>query len=356
MKKRYRAALLFGGLLLAAAMAPVAYIEAGCGRADGTAASEQGRTVLTPTERRSEARTWLTYPEWHIVYSAESFGSFLAAGHPPSDYPYGNDIFGFWRAACAVNRVSAGLPGSGEAKVMIYTIGLSYSAELAIKAAWERTLGRFTQWASGYDSADDRYAAAVQQRYASFMHETPWYRFPFGDALAGLWRTSEPHRLMRHWERRLALSLEYGVKAGYARLIGWASGATLGPDELTLRFAARATPAQLSSIDSRFKPIRSAPGGVTVVEAPRYAQLTDLLRELARAGVELTEIAGNDDIFLTALVRDASPALGNRLFAMKLGDRPGWRRVGVTVKVADLGSAIRSIEGGGGKIEHIYDY
>ena len=319
-------------------------------------AGSNNHSLLAPAERRALARTWLTYPEWHIVYSAESFGSHLTAGKTPSDYPFGGDIAAFWRSTCAVNRVSAGLPGASDAKVMIYTIGLSYSAELAIKAAWERTIGRFSQWASGHNSADDRYSARVQQRYAAFMHETPWYQFPFGRALAGLWRTEEPRQTLRHWERRIALSLEYGVKAGYARLIGWASGATLGRDQLTLRFVAHAEPRRLAAIDGRLRPIRTAPRNLTVVEAPRYAQFTDLLRKLSAVQVKLTDIAGNDEIFLTALVRGKGADDGAQLFAMELGDRPGWRRIGLTVKVGDLLPTIRAIEAGGGRIEHVYDY
>ncbi len=356
MKRRYRAALLAGGLVIAVVLAPVIYIEGRCGRPEAAPSVTTPRSLLAPAERRPEARTWLTYPEWHIVYSAESFGSHLAARKPPSHYPYGGDIAAFWRATCAVNRVTEGLPGAGDAKVMLYTIGLSYSAELAIKAAWERTIGRFSQWASGHDSADDRYSARVQQRYAAFMHQTPWYEFPFGDALAGLWRTNEPRRIFRHWERRIALSLEYAVKAAYAKAIGWASGATLGRDELTLRFVARSEPARIAAVDARLKPVRTAPGGMTVVEAPRYAQFTDLLRKLAAARIDLAEIAGNDEIFLTALVRGTAPVGANRLFAMGLGDRPGWQRIGLTVKVPDLPETIRTIEAGGGRIEHVYDY
>ena len=356
MKRRYRIALLAAGLLLAGVLAPVIYIEGRCGRPENSPAGNAAPSFLAADERRPEARTWLTYAEWHIVYSAESLGSHLASGKPPSHYPYGSDIAAFWRGTCAVNRVTAGLTGAGDAKMMIYTIGLSYSAELAIKAAWERTIGRFAQWADGHDSADDRYAARVQQRYAAFMHETPWYRFPFGQALTGLWQTKEPRRTLRHWERRLALSLEYGVKAGYAKLIGWASGAALGRDELTLRFAARATPGRLTAVDSRLKPVRTARGGLTIVEAPRYAQFTNLLRKLSDAGIEVVEIAGNDEIFLTALVPDKARKSGTQLFAMDLGDRPGWKRIGVTVKVRDLSRIIRAIEAGGGTLEHVYDY
>ena len=50
------------------------------------------------------------------------------------------------------------------------------------------------------------------------MHETPWYEFPFTKAFDGLWNTTEPDHKVRHWERRFALSGEYGVKAGYAAL------------------------------------------------------------------------------------------------------------------------------------------
>ncbi|HEY0164225.1 MAG TPA: hypothetical protein VGB39_02505 [Sphingomicrobium sp.] len=355
MKRRYRIALLLGGLFAAAVLAPVIYIEGNC-RGTAVSAATGSHSLLAPAERRPAARTWLTYPEWHIVYSAESLGTHLAAGRPPSHYPYGNDIGAFWRSTCAVNRVTSGLPGAGDAKVMLYTIGISFTAEMAIKAAWERTVGRFSAWAGGHDSADDRYAARVQQRYAAFMHQTPWYAFPFGDALAGLWRTNEPRRFLRHWERRLALSLEYGVKAGYAGLIGWASGATLGRDELTLRFVARAAPGRVAALDRRLKSVRSATGGLTVVEAPRYAEFTDLLRKLAAARVDLVDIAGNDRIFLTALVRRESPAAGQPLFAMPLGDQPGWRRVGLTVKVPELLPTMRAIEARGGRVEHVYDY
>ena len=110
---------------------------------------------------------------------------------------------------------------------MIYTIGLSFAAEMAIKAAWEKTVGTFFEWTSGHTSADDRHAALVQADYAAFMHQVPWYDYALGKALAGLWATSEPRQLTRHWERRLALSMEYGVKAGYAKAIGAASGAVL---------------------------------------------------------------------------------------------------------------------------------
>ncbi len=354
MKRRYKVLLGVAGALVALAAVPILYVETQCG-ASG-AVPPATNSLLSPAERRGEARTWLTYPEWHIVYSAESLGKHLVAGRKPSDYSYMRDVGAFWRSTCAVNRIAAGRPGGGDAKVMIYTIGLSFTAEMAIKAAWENTIGAFYEWASGHTSADDRHAARVQADYAAFMHQVPWYEFSFGKALSGLWRTEEPEQFGRHWERRIALSMEYGVKAGYAKAIGAASGATLGRDELTLRFVTPAPPEAIAAIDPRLKPVRRTADGMTVVEAPRYAVFSELLAKMAAANVPLTDISGNDEIFLTALVRDGARVPGAPAFSMALGERPGWQRVGVTVRVADLGATMRAIQGSGGTVEHVHDY
>ena len=47
---------------------------------------------------------------------------------------------------------------------------------------------------------------------------------------------------------------------------------------------------------------------------------------------------------------------GEPAFTMALGDKPGWRRVGVTVPVADLTATMRKVGASGGTIEHVYDY
>ena len=356
MKRRWKVLIGVGGAFVTLAATPILYIELGC-RGATTKGPAYRPLIREAKWRREEARTWLTYPEWHIVYSADSFGRFLEK-NPPSGYSYLRDIKGFWSGYCAVNQAAAASGGAdGGTRIMLYTIGLSFSAELMVKGLYENTLGRLSEWLGGGNSADDRYAAKVQQRYGAFMHETPWYEFPFGKAFNGLWRTSEPEHKFRHWERRFALSGEYGVKAGYAALIGWASGASLGRDERTLRFITLAPPATVRYVDARLKPVGRTANG-TIVEAPRYAQFTELLTKLARSNAKLTEISGNDDVFLTALVRTkAKPSPGaNQLMAMPLADRPGWQRVGLSTKVPELLPLLRAIESSGGSVEHVYDY
>jgi hypothetical protein len=357
LRKRWKIAIGLGGLLLAVIVVPIAYVETACrGPSDTVRPDESYQRLLTSGPGlRKEARTWLTYPEWHIVYSAESYGRFLDE-RPPSAFPYFRHISGFWSSYCALNQVTSASGGTGEAKVMIYTIGISYTIELGLKGLYEKTLGRLFEWTAGSSSAGDLYSARVQQRYGAFMHETPWYEFPFGEALRGLWRTKESRQFVRNGERRAALSVEYGVKAGYAGVIGWASNSTMGPDQRTLRMLLPegADPA----VDPRIRTVGRTGQGLTVVEVPRYAQLTDILVKLAAAGIDPVEIAGNDDIFVTVLAPAAGrpPPGATVLLSMPLDDKAGWRRLGLSTKVVRLGALLRAVRAGGGEIEHVYDY
>ena len=357
MKRRWKVALGTAAVLLALVATPILITETQCRAPIESLSSDGYKSKLTDSKwQRDEARTWLTYPEWHIVYSAESFGQHLQT-RPPSSYHYMRDIKGFWSSLCAMNRASAGRAGT-DAKVMLYTIGISFTGELLVKAAYENTLGRFFEWAGDYESASDKYSARIQQRYGAFMHETPWYEFPFGRALSGLWKLQEPYYFVRHWERRIALSAEYGLKAGYAKLIGWASGASLGRDERTLRFLVQGNGGTVAATDARFKIAGSAGSGLTVVEAPRYAQFTDLMLKLSRTNAKLVEISGNDDVFVTVMLppKVKAPKGSQSLFETQLDEPNGWRRVGISTKVPNLLATIRTVRSQGGRVEHVYDY
>ena len=112
---------------------------------------------------------------------------------------------------------------------MVFVIGTSFTVENALKGLYENTIGRVTEWTShGEPTPEDRFGARVAQEYVDFIRVDPWYEFSFFRRFQELWRETQfsgPH-LLRKWERKLALSLEYLAKAQYAMLI------TLGMNQI----------------------------------------------------------------------------------------------------------------------------
>ncbi|MEI9849816.1 MAG: hypothetical protein WDN24_01915 [Sphingomonas sp.] len=97
MRRRWKVLAGLGGVLAALALTPIVYIETGCtAPPEGWQAAAPYKSVLPGSAgKRPEARTWLTYPEWYIVYSADSYGRYLGAGKPPSGFSYWRQITGF---------------------------------------------------------------------------------------------------------------------------------------------------------------------------------------------------------------------------------------------------------------------
>ena len=104
------------------------------------------------------------------------------------------------------------------------------------------------------------------------------------------------------------------------------------------------------------------PGGVTVVqrrpegfeiETPRYRALTTILQHITGEGGQIVEIAGNDDILLTAIT-DGPADLG-AVFAFPLQGSTAIRHL-IVGKVSDLSLRLRDLAAQGARLEHIHDY
>jgi hypothetical protein len=358
-----------GGLALAVLVAalavPVVWIEGRCTARRAPETPRAARLVDEPGYARRVSDSYLSFPEWDIVYAYDDLAGVLAQGDE-SGFAYGRQIAGFWRSFCALNlAATAREPAGLDTRVMLYTIGWSFTGELGIKGAYEKTIGRFFEWTRGGEkTAEDRFAQRDLRAYADFLRQTPWYAYPFGARLRAFWlETPLSSARWRHWprklERRAELTLEYGVKALYAAVIGYASTTALGAADLEIRtVVVGLTPADIAT-DPRIKVVRELGSGRTLIVTPRYQAYTDLLAGLARRGRDVAEIAGNDRILITALAPDGRlPTItgGRRLFEQPIQSEPGRRRVGLDLQVAELAAAIRAIEGAGAVVEHVYDY
>ena len=359
-----RARRIVAGLLLLVLIvaAPIVYVEWMCSVARDPALAARPAMVTAPGDLRREADSYLSFPEWHIVYAYEDIGGVLAS-NDPSEVAYAQQITGFWRSLCRLTRlVTAREAVPTDTKVMLYTIGWSFTAELALKGLYENTVGRFTEWLRGpHRTAEDEFVTRDMQAYARFLHQTPWYAYPFASRLGEFWWTT-PLRgegLVRKVERRAIVTAEYGIKAVYGAVIGWASNTTLGAADLEIQsVVAGLEPADLAA-EPTIRVVRDLGNGRTLIRTPRYQVYTDLLVRLARRGRDVVEIAGQHRILMTVLApRGELPQLSaaSTVFEIPIQSRPDRRRIGLDLAVERLAASIRTLEASGTIIEHIYDY
>ena len=343
---RWLGRLLLALLLVAVALlAPVAYVDLAC---RGRPLAQTREPLLPPEHRRPESRTLLTYPEWHIVHAYDDYAVVIRTGDP-HDFRYLSAIGGFWSSLCSLWRTAAAHGGvTGETRQMVHVIGVSFTAELLLKALYEETLGRAATWVRGPGHSPlDELSARQAADYATFLQQVPWYRWDFRRDAAEL--DAAATDAFRDRERRLALGLEYRAKAAYADAIAAAVAAT-GADELTLRsIVSGLSPGQLAEVPG-VRVILERDEGVEV-ETPRYRAFTDLARVLAAQGADFVEIAGNDDILVT-VITDTATGDARALAALPRQGNPGLRELRL-IRVADLAELLRDE---GIAVEHVHDY
>jgi hypothetical protein len=278
-----------------------------------------------------------------------------------SDFAYLRSVGNYWSSLCSITRLATSRGSIAfDYKLMLYTIGVSFAAEMGLKGAYELTIGRVTAWIRGAQrTPEDEFALAVADEYAAFLKQTPWYEFPFGARLWQFWARTPlwGGNLIRKFERRICLSLEYAAKAVYARLIAIGAGAS-SPAALRLRSVVAGLDTSDVAADKRITIVRTLASSASVIETPRYRAFTEILAGLAARGRSIVEIAGNDDVLITVLAPPgrAAGTLGTQLFEVTVQARPGWRRIGLDVKVGSLAAVIRQLGATGMELEHVYDY
>jgi hypothetical protein len=343
-----------GCLILLVLLMPVGYVELAC---RGDAAEQTYRPLTTDAaSHRSEANTYLTYPEWHIVYAYDGLAEALKGGDEHA-FDYLSSVTGFWRSTCALMRVADAHGGADfDTRSMIHTIGVSFTAEMAVKAVYEETIGRATAWLRGPEKTpQDKAIAEMAIDYAAFLRQTPWYQYPFRREIGELWSTPTSG-FVRGWERRFGIGLEFAAKAGYARVIGGAVAAT-APAKLTIRSVVTGlSAAQLSGIPD--VTVIGPLGDAFEIETPRYDLFTRILVEIASRGGSIAEIAGNDDIMVTLTAPEGAEvrlAHGTVLHRMKRDGFTSERWI-VALKVPELAAFLRLHPLGDPGLEHVFDY
>jgi len=144
----------------------------------------------------------------------------------------------------------------------------------------------------------------------------------------------------------------------YAGIIRWSTGAVYRPEDLVIHAWIDDAPERIFA-DGRIKKIKAVAPRSYIVTLPRYEAFTQVVVALAKQGVRFRDVAGNDEILLTAIAPGAwDDRLGTAelLFSESLLTNPAARRIAVRAPVASLHLILADLPSRGVTIEHLYDY
>jgi hypothetical protein len=311
---------------------------------------------------RPEDNTFLTYPEWYIVWSYQEKADFQEK-HLPSGFPFFGSIRQYWSGyCCAYGLVRDRYPFNAGDHLMLIVIGSSFSGEYAIRGIYENTIGRLTEWLSSNQPVEeDLYAYRVAREYADFVHIRPFYEFSFLKRLRGLWSQTSlwGNHPARKWERKAFLTLDYGIESFYTWIIEKATHGVYGVEEADTYAWIENAPSAIFTENPRIRLVKADGPNSFLVIIPRYQEFTAVASHLARRDVHFVEIAGNGQVLVTAIVPRPwiyNPAGGEFLFSTDILTQPSLKRIALRTPVRSLHTVLNDLAGRGLRVEHVYDF
>ena len=330
-------------------------------RATALASDESaGHVDAAAVDRRGEEQTFLTFPEWFLVFSPAEYAEFVRT-HTPDEFCFWGHIGQLWSSyGQVIHQTRArGEPTNWGYHVMIMVIGVSTTAEYAIRSAYEQLIGRVSAL-SGGRTAEDDFGAQVAQEYVDFIRVRPWYEFDFASRLKRLWMQtslSGPHPL-RKLERRYALTTEYLVKGVYGKIIEKATHTAYEKPILTTSVVVAPWPA-CERLPPDIALLSQPRPEEALLSLPRYQDFMAPAMALAKCGADFKEIAGNRSVILVSALGplgQAPPANTEVMIRQPIITQPGKEREVLVIPVTNLASVLRGLSAQGLTLEHIFDY
>ena len=311
---------------------------------------------------KGEEQTYLTLPEWYLVFNPNEYADFLQRGENPSDFPFFKSIDEYWRLYDRVNTLTHDVyPENSEYLTMLQVIGVSTTAEYMLKGIYENTVGRFTHWTASADTPEDLLIQQAHAAYGKLIYDKAWYHFPFWSWAKRIW--SEPSffgkNFIRKLERKFAFTLEFTFKALYAKLIGFGAQTAYEASDGLVTLLVKADPQQLLALDPRIKLLKDMGDHKLIITLPRWGDFTQIMPKLAEANVHFIEISGNDDILVSAISQNPErPDIANArfLFSSIVMSPANQERQIYSVNVSYLSDFLRTLKMNGLELEHIYDF
>lgn len=333
---------------------PVGYIENRC---QDLPQDDGYEPLLTQARfQLDEAGTFLNYPRNHVAYAHAELAKVLESGDE-HEFDFTSSIVGFWSSFCAANRLAA-QRGATELddRIPIHIAGAGFTLDMALKAAYEETLGRLFVSNRGEEKTpQDERAARVAQDQALFLRDGPWHGYDFDTAIGALW--SDPIiQSMRGWERRLALGGEWTAKSVVAGFVaGRINSSTSREPLLSVVTGLQAT--QLNALPD--VNIAENHEHYAIIRTLGGRHFTAIVQAIADAGGRVLEIAGNDEIMVSLISPEPVPMATiapHRVVAIL--DRDGFddKRILVVVTIPELAAFLVKLNDSVVDMERIYTY
>jgi hypothetical protein len=289
---------------------------------------------------RPADQTFLTFPEWYLVFSPEEQAAYFKHTTATS-FPLNSHTKQIWESYHIVNnQIKGNFAENPGYHFMIWVIGISASIEYSIKSWYEVIIGRITD-TGAVITAEDRFNAEYTKDYVNFIKDRPWYEFHFKEQLRKLWSDTSffGNHFLRKIERRYILTSELIVKWGYGKLIG------LGTEQVYEEALPTTT---VITSDNK------------VHSLPRYDKFNHAITKLAIEGKSFKEIAGNNSaILLTLLVPTSDEGKFENtqvLFTQPIASNTTMKRIALTIPVPKLSNLLLQLDTRKVKIEHVFDF
>lgn len=309
---------------------------------------------------RDEGQSFLTVPEWYLVFNPKEYADHLEAGNNPSDFPFYASIDEYWTLYDrSMKLVSDAYPDNEEYTTMLNVIGVSTTLEYTAKGLYENTVGRIFSWFSnGSLSDEEKMIIQAHRAYSNFIYDKAWYEFQFMPWVGKVWDVSNTaeSNWFRKIERKLFFTVEFSFKAAYAKLIELGAQASYEEPVTQIYLLASTTDSLLASPDFR---VLHEEGKKKIISITRWGAFTKKILEIAETDMDILEIGGNDEIVVSVIrgkYRKNSLANGKHLYDSRvLTDTEQIREV-YLLKVDKLLAFVAEAKTKGVQVEHIFDY
>jgi FAD/FMN-containing dehydrogenase len=309
---------------------------------------------------RDEAQSFLTVPEWYLVFNPKEYADFLEAGNNPSDFPFLASIDEYWALYDrSMKLVSSAYAENEEYNTMLNVIGVSITLEYTAKMLYENTVGRFFSWFSnGIISDEEKTIIAAQRAYSDFIYDKAWYEFKFMPWVKEVWGVSNTAKSnwFRKMERTIFFTLEFTFKACYAKLIEWAANASYEEPVTDIYLMVSTTDTLKTSTELGIVHEQSEK---KIISITRWGVFTKTILEIADKNIDVIEIGGNDEIVVSVLVDNTQKEIfaGDQLlYTSNMVSNRDLERQVYLLPVKRLLSFVRQAQEKSVEVEHVFDY